>query len=806
MRSVWYATQIWLGTYGVYFFGVDGEKRAQDVLQRYGNYFVECDLFNLLPRILSWLVIKVLVFFNEMFENVLTKIFDYKDFFKSPEVKAIVEKFVLPISWGLLTLALVVVAFQIIVFGKRDFDKLVINIIVACLLMIGMPTLMGYITNLGAEGAKGMLSYGSKEKVSLAKSVVNRNMTDILWLDQKKLLDKKQSAWSRKTNLNGVNQKDIMDINIAETIDYDTDGFWNSFKDMWKSSPDEHEMKKLFQYKLTKGIDGKSVLVKFENHLLVDERWFRYSYDFWGTAIPIFMSTLAMIFSCFKIAANIFQLGFINIFGTVMAAVDISTGQRTKKILEYVVSLAAQMVAICATFKLYVIFTGWVVSKDMPLGLEIILLVASGLAVIDGMDIFQRVMGIDAGVKDGQGMAMGVVAAASVAKNTVGAAKQGTDLMKQGGRAIFGTKRPDQPNTGSSGTDGGGDNGPGGNRIDNPSASPTTNPTSNPDISKMRRQGGLVGRNGLVPRTVKKAATVASGIAGVTAGVVKGMEPDSVGKADLTPPSPVSSNSEGSKKQPDIDNPTFQYNEKDNAENADMTDSRVVQQDEPMQAAEEEPSRNVQQNDGETPTAVENQSESGKNESNKSIAAKPKRTVAQTPGKTTTSPTSNGQKRTAIQPQVHAKNGHASTPQSPPAETNGGSRTVNDPSNQTGKNRTSNQTINSETTTQSRHAGSETINVQEKEVQHQRVDETVDQLVNKNRQTEVQNDITSTSNERQNETYQQIVKDKITNKKNHMVNRVKNSGPVRSYTRHQKLAENSTKAFRERINNRKEDE
>ncbi|EDG4142382.1 hypothetical protein GCS15_15355, partial [Listeria monocytogenes] len=94
MKGVWYAIQIWLGTYGVYFYGVDGEKRAEDILQRYGNYFVECDLFNLLPRILSWLIIKVLVFFNEIFENVLTKIFDYMDFFKSPEVKSMVEKFI----------------------------------------------------------------------------------------------------------------------------------------------------------------------------------------------------------------------------------------------------------------------------------------------------------------------------------------------------------------------------------------------------------------------------------------------------------------------------------------------------------------------------------------------------------------------------------------------------------------------------------------------------------------------------------------------------------------------------------------
>lgn len=101
------------------------------------------------------------------------------------------------------------------------------------------------------------------------------------------------------------------------------------------------------------------------------------------------------------------------------------------------VSLAAQVVAVCATFKLYIIFTGWVVSKDMSLGLEIILLVASGLAVIDGMDIFQRVMGLDAGVKDGQGMAMGLVAAASVGKNAVGAAKQGTELAKQGGRFVL---------------------------------------------------------------------------------------------------------------------------------------------------------------------------------------------------------------------------------------------------------------------------------------------------------------------------------------------------------------------------------
>lgn len=40
-----------------------------------------------------------------------------------------------------------------------------------------------------------------------------------------------------------------------------------------------------------------------------------------------------MIFSCFKIASNIFQGGFIYMMGTVVSAVDISTGQRTKKLL-----------------------------------------------------------------------------------------------------------------------------------------------------------------------------------------------------------------------------------------------------------------------------------------------------------------------------------------------------------------------------------------------------------------------------------------------------------------------------------------
>ncbi|EAC3508723.1 MULTISPECIES: pLS20_p028 family conjugation system transmembrane protein [Listeria] len=787
MKGVWYAIQIWLGTYGVYFYGVDGEKRAEDILQRYGNYFVECDLFNLLPRILSWLIIKVLVFFNEIFENVLTKIFDYMDFFKSPEVKSMVEKFILPISWGLLALAIVIVAFQIIVFGKRDFDKLVINIIVGCILMIGMPTLMGYINDLGVVGAKGILNYGNKEKISMAKSIVNQNVTDILWLDQKRLLDKKQSTWSRKNNLNGVNQKDIMDINIAETVDYDTDGFWNSFKDMWGPSSDEHEMKKLFQYKLTKGTDGQNVLVKFENHLLVDERWFRYSYDFWGTAIPIFMSTLAMIFSCFKIASNIFQGGFIYMMGTVVSAVDISTGQRTKKIIEYVVSLAAQVVAVCATFKLYIIFTGWVVSKDMSLGLEIILLVASGLAVIDGMDIFQRVMGLDAGVKDGQGMAMGLVAAASVGKNAVGAAKQGTELAKQGGRFVFGTKKPETPKTGSS------DNGPGGNGPegitgDDSPQNPTLNPSANQDISKMRRQGGIIGRNGLVPRTVAKAASVAGGVTGATVGITKGMEPKSTIKPDLTPPNPVNTIANENNQQPDIDNPTIRFSDDNGSGEQATSDPRTVQEE-----------------NAEGPVAAENKTESTPKDTKNNLSAQSKRTVVATSGNAVNTSTSKGQKRTAISPQENRNNITSSKPNTAQSDVKNGNRTVNDPSKPAESNKSSNQSMTSETATQSAQGSSETVNVQEKQIQHQRVEETVDRLVNKNIQTEVQKEVTSTSNERQQETYQQIVKDKIINKKNQMANRVKNSGPVRNYTKHQKLAENSTKALREKINNRKED-
>ena len=108
-------------------------------------------------------------------------------------------------------------------------------------------------------------------------------------------------------------------------------------------------------------------------------------------------ATLA--FTCFKLGTLIFELGYNKLLAILVAPADISNGQRTKQIIQNILSIFIVTFLIAVLLKFYVLFIGAVANIK---GIQsMVLLVAGSFAVIEGPNIVEKLFGIDAGIHSG---------------------------------------------------------------------------------------------------------------------------------------------------------------------------------------------------------------------------------------------------------------------------------------------------------------------------------------------------------------------------------------------------------------------
>ena len=114
-------------------------------------------------------------------------------------------------------------------------------------------------------------------------------------------------------------------------------------------------------------------------------------------SLGVIGATLA--FTCFKLAKLMFELAYNKFLAILIAPADISDGQKTKAIIQNIMSIFVVAFLIAVLLKFYVLFVGMCENVQ---GIEgVILLVAGSFAVIDGPNMVEKLFGIDAGLHSG---------------------------------------------------------------------------------------------------------------------------------------------------------------------------------------------------------------------------------------------------------------------------------------------------------------------------------------------------------------------------------------------------------------------
>lgn len=387
------------------------------------DFFEIASPFGLILRDLGWRIIKILSNLANGLEGVVNEIYSLNGFFRSQEVDNLINQ-LMPLIWVILAVSIAFLGLKIILDREFKVNDVIKNLVLTVAVVMLLPMGMTHLEKITTEASKGLkYDYNfSSEKV------IKDNFYDLYYLDE--------VGFDSATKNNIPAEKITSDlISINEEVD-----------------SKEIENKDLFKSKLVTDSSGNYEKRDLKKTFfgLFSEKYYRYDFKFWTIFVTILCISATLLFTCFKVARIIFELGFVKLFGILYSFADISNGQKIKEVIRCIVSNFVVLFCISILLKMYILFSTWTSNNSQDLT-KFILLIASSVAVIDGPNIIERILGIDSGVKSGWSIVAGGYAGAKAGietgKGIYNIGKSAIDFAKdkfKGGKDGASSKLEDQ--------------------------------------------------------------------------------------------------------------------------------------------------------------------------------------------------------------------------------------------------------------------------------------------------------------------------------------------------------------------------
>lgn len=364
-----------------------------DILQVLTNYTPFFKIGNVISDFLRWILwalVSILCNLSDGVEKIVNKIYSLNNFFNKSEIQLIIDKFK-PALWVVLTISVLYIGYKLVIDREFKGERIFQNFILSFMVILALPAFMVQMNKI-TSSAINVANEGIKveEQTTTARSIIKDNIYDLKYLE-KQGFKLNGDLNDSKTKTNNLNPENILRININSTID-------RGFLD-----------KEIFKKKIEIDENGKEQVVDLEKSFFgfIEEQYYRFNFNFLTMIIMLICLIVTFVLTSIKIARIIIELGFKKVFAMMLAFGDISSGQKLKTVLKDILSSFGIIFATSILLKLYMVSTTWINTIDANILVKIIFIIASSLMVIDGPNIIERVLGIDAGIKSGWSLVAG---------------------------------------------------------------------------------------------------------------------------------------------------------------------------------------------------------------------------------------------------------------------------------------------------------------------------------------------------------------------------------------------------------------
>ena len=342
-----------------------------------GNVFESC------IRWLGWGLVTLLAKLVNGIESTSNRVYTINGFFGSAEVNQLVDKYE-PLVWIILAISIGILGFRIIFNRQQNRNELPSNILFSILVVVLLSTFMTKMNDI-TKIAIGSINNTNQ---SITDTLVKESLYDIYYLDD--------NDFNLEGEKNNISADSIYNIDINEAID-----------------ASEVKDSDLFKKKIIFKENGDKKLVKLEKGWFsIDEMYYRYNIDFISVIISLGAIGVAFICIMLKVIRLLFELAFNKFFITLLAFADISDGKRLKEMVKHIISIFIVIFITAVLTNMYMLYNSWITRSLVANGLgnngilKILFIVGGAIAVIDGPNLVERILGIDAGLKSAWGTLM----------------------------------------------------------------------------------------------------------------------------------------------------------------------------------------------------------------------------------------------------------------------------------------------------------------------------------------------------------------------------------------------------------------
>lgn len=403
------------------------------VYQRNSEILENNGIVSMAVRGVSWALTKLMVSLASASEKLYDTAFGFVDFTSSPTIEAFMEDFK-PILWALCALSLLALGFILIMKHEKK-PELGINILLMILCLTCGTMIFSELGSWTKAFKDGVMSSGSQ--ASPVYEVVDNNLVDLVDLGTEggkygSLANLDYDGRGRNSNYTnpGISEETFDMIDYNEVLNYKDDLF------DWDDESREILRNKLVVVDPDAGIYTTAEVYNGfgwnsgDDADLLNQFYYRYTFDSvvaWMQLGALILIYITMSYKCVRIA---FELIVARLLAS-LYSVELSGGEKIRRILVFIRDSYILLAITTICIKVYALLTGYIQQTGIDGIVQGLFSVFIAFAVIDGPNLVERLLGMDAGLKSSTSRLMAAYAGAkTLAKGGANAVRGGVAAGK----------------------------------------------------------------------------------------------------------------------------------------------------------------------------------------------------------------------------------------------------------------------------------------------------------------------------------------------------------------------------------------
>lgn len=407
---------LFMSASGISCFAADGVSTTW--YQNNSEILYTNDIVSSAVRTLGWGLVKILAYLANICGKLYDATFNFIDITKIDKVNSLISSF-LPILAALFVASFIF--YGITTMRSKQKRPILTNLLLAFLVVSGSVFCFTSLNNMAYAFKEEIIGDGSMIQ---AYEIVDTNIIDLIRIDKKSNIESLNYSKNKGVVYGAgiTNKRTFSEIKFNDTIDY---AHANQGKKLYGWSD-------TFNDKMSYGIiktENKYNSYKLPNGFLTttigNQFYYRYSFDF----IACYLQLIAFLVMIIALSYKNVRLGYELLNARVLAfmhAADITNGERLKSIVLFIRDTYILLGISILSVKFYTFMDAFLNDQGVTGVMKGIISLFIAFCVIDGPDIAQRILGMDAGLGRSWGRTMGMFALARGAAHGI---KHGIDAV-----------------------------------------------------------------------------------------------------------------------------------------------------------------------------------------------------------------------------------------------------------------------------------------------------------------------------------------------------------------------------------------